>query len=178
MEIRDAAKLGLDAKFERIEFPGIMTGMRNTISEDRDPIRENLDHIAGLDFYEEQARFVDKYVLEVSGGGIKGKKIFITSGARPLIPVKISQSIDSVSTGDFDALLIPGGYSPEKLGVHENAVKFTRDFMNSGKPVFAICHAGQLLIAADVVRGRKMTGCKSIVEDIKNAGAEFIDQLE
>ena len=48
--------------------------------------------------------------------------------------------------------------------------------MNSGKPVFAICHAGQLLISADVLKGRKMTGWKSIVQDIKNSGAEFLDR--
>jgi protease I len=97
-------------------------------------------------------------------------------GKKEGTPVKIDKSLDSVSVGDFDALLIPGGYSPDKLRAHESAVKFTRDFMKSGKPVFAICHAGQLLVSADVLHGRKMTGWKSIVQDIKNAGAEFIDQ--
>ena len=48
--------------------------------------------------------------------------------------------------------------------------------MESGKPVFAICHAPQLLITADVLKGKKVTGYKSIIQDIKNAGAEFIDQ--
>jgi protease I len=90
--------------------------------------------------------------------------------------VKIDKSVESLSVDEFDALLIPGGYSPDKLRAHENAVKFAKDFMESGKPVFAICHAGQLLISADVIRGRKMTGWKSIVQDIKNAGAAFIDK--
>jgi protease I len=80
-----------------------------------------------------------------------------------------------VNPGDFDALLIPGGYSPDKLRVDEDAVRFARDFIQSGKPIFAICHAAQLLITADVLRGRKLTGWKSIVQDIKNAGAEYID---
>ena len=53
---------------------------------------------------------------------------------------------------------------------------FAGDFVRSGKPVFAICHAPQLLITADVIRGRQITGYASIVQDIKNAGAEFIDQ--
>jgi protease I len=55
-------------------------------------------------------------------------------------------------------------------------VEFTRDFFESGKPVFAICHAPQLLISADVIRGKKVTGWKSIVKDIENAGATFLDQ--
>jgi protease I len=100
----------------------------------------------------------------------------IVKGKKDDTPVTVDKSIDSVSPGDFDALLIPGGYSPDKLRAHENAVEFARDFMKSGKPVFAICHAGQLLISADVIRGRTMTGWKSIVQDIKNAGAKFIDQ--
>lgn len=98
------------------------------------------------------------------------------TGKKDDTPVRIDKSVDSVTIDDFDALLIPGGYSPDKLRVDENAVTFTRDFMQSGKPVFAICHAGQLLITADVIRGRRMTGWKSIIQDIKNAGAEFVDQ--
>ena len=95
-----------------------------------------------------------------AGKTVKGKK--------EETPVKIDESIESAAVGDFDALLIPGGYSPDKLRADEKAVKFAREFMQSGKPVFAICHAGQLLISADVIRGRKMTGWKSIVQDIKN----------
>lgn len=53
---------------------------------------------------------------------------------------------------------------------------FTRDFVSTGKPVFAICHGPQLLISAEVVRGRKLTAVKPIVIDLKNAGAEFYDQ--
>ncbi len=77
---------------------------------------------------------------------------------------------------DFDALLIPGGYSPDKLRADEDAVRFVKDFVESGKPVFSICHAPQLLITAQVLKGRKVTGWKSIVQDIKNAGAIFLDQ--
>ncbi|NLL13582.1 MAG: DJ-1/PfpI/YhbO family deglycase/protease, partial [Fibrobacter sp.] len=76
----------------------------------------------------------------------------------------------------YDALFIPGGYSPDQLRASAAPVKLVRDFMESGKPVFAICHAPQLLITADVLKGKKVTGYKSIIQDIKNAGAEFIDQ--
>ncbi|TDN58161.1 type 1 glutamine amidotransferase domain-containing protein [Scandinavium goeteborgense] len=90
--------------------------------------------------------------------------------------VAIDKAIDEVRPADFDALLLPGGYSPDQLRGDERFVTFTRDFINSGKPVFAICHGPQLLISADVLRGRKLTAVKPIVVDVKNAGGEFYDQ--
>ncbi|WP_414165022.1 type 1 glutamine amidotransferase domain-containing protein [Superficieibacter sp. BNK-5] len=90
--------------------------------------------------------------------------------------IKIDKSIDDVSPEEFDALLLPGGHSPDSLRGDDRFVTFTREFVNSGKPVFAICHGPQLLISAEVVRGRKLTAVKPIVIDVKNAGAEFFDQ--
>jgi len=103
-----------------------------------------------------------------SGATVKGKK----QGT----PVKIDQTAKAVKVTDFDALLIPGGYSPDKLRVDEQVVRFVKEFVESGKPVCAICHAPQLLITAQVLRGRRITGWKSLIQDIKNAGAEFVDQ--
>ena len=103
-----------------------------------------------------------------TGQTVKGKKRDT--------PVQIHKAVKDVSVQDFDALLIPGGYSPDKLRVDSSAVKFSGEFVRSGKPVFMICHAPQLLITADVLRGRRVTGYKSIIQDIKNAGAEFMDQ--
>lgn len=88
----------------------------------------------------------------------------------------IDKSIDEVTPAEFDALLLPGGNSPDYLRGDNRFVTFTRDFVNSGKPVFAICHGPQLLISADVIRGRKLTAVKPIIIDVKNAGAEFYDQ--
>jgi protease I len=90
--------------------------------------------------------------------------------------VRIDRAVRDVSVGDFDALFIPGGYSPDKLRIDEAAVRFAGEFVTSGKPVFAICHAAQLLITARVLGGRRVTGWKSIIQDIKNAGAEYIDK--
>lgn len=103
-----------------------------------------------------------------AGETVKGKK----EGTQ----VKIDRSVKEASVEDFDALLIPGGYSPDHLRINEHAVRFARAFVESGKPVFAICHAPQLLITADVIRGRKITGWPSVIQDIKNAGAEYIDR--
>lgn len=102
------------------------------------------------------------------GAKVKGKK--------KQTPVTIDKTVADVVVDEFDALLIPGGYSPDKLRVDDNIVNFVREFVESGKPVFSICHAPQLLISADVIRGRTITGWKSIVQDIKNAGAKFVDE--
>lgn len=97
-------------------------------------------------------------------------------GKKEQTPVTIDRAASDVSPDEFDALFIPGGYSPDKLRAHDAPVEFVRRFVESDKPVFAICHAPQLLITAQVIRGRKITGWKSIIQDIKNAGAEYIDR--
>lgn len=104
------------------------------------------------------------------------EKDTVVKGKKEATPVEISLSIDEAKPENFAALLIPGGYSPDHLRAHPEPVRFTREFMASGKPVFCICHGAQLLITAKVLEGRKLTGWKSIVQDIKNAGADFTDQ--
>jgi len=101
------------------------------------------------------------------GATVKGKK----EGTE----AKIDKALEGASAEEFDALLIPGGYSPDRLRAHPDAVNFARKFMEDKKPVFSICHGAQLLITADTLRGRKATGWKSIAQDIKNAGAEYRD---
>ncbi|BDZ68933.1 type 1 glutamine amidotransferase domain-containing protein [Methanobacterium ferruginis] len=103
----------------------------------------------------------------------KGKTV---RGKRDKTPVKIDKGLDEVSPYDFDAILIPGGYSPDILRGEDKAVEFIKVFFNSGKPIFAICHGPQLLITAHVLDGKKVTGWKSIIQDIKNSGAEYINQ--
>jgi protease I len=83
---------------------------------------------------------------------------------------------DSANPADFDALVIPGGYSPDKLRTHEGLVKFVRTFFDAEKPVAAICHAGSLLVEADAVRGRTVTSWPSVRTDLENAGARWVDQ--
>lgn len=82
--------------------------------------------------------------------------------------VTIDRSIEEVRISNYDVLLISGGYSPDKLRVYDAAVAFVRDFPKSGKPVFAICHAIQLVVTTNVLNGRRMTGYESIAHD-KNA---------
>ena len=88
----------------------------------------------------------------------------------------IEATPDQVSAEEFDALVVPGGYSPDKLRTDEGTVKFVQGFFGSGTTVAAICHAGSLLIEADAVRGRTVTSWPSIRTDLRNAGAEWVDR--
>ena len=98
------------------------------------------------------------------------------TGKKEQTPVIIDAAAAEVDPADFDALFIPGGYSPDKLRTDADAVRFVRSFMEAGKPVFAICHGPQLLITACVLAGRRVTGWKSIIQDIANAGGIFTDK--
>lgn len=91
--------------------------------------------------------------------------------------VAVDVRLQSADVNDYDALFLPGGVmNPDKLRVLPEAVKFVRAFFDAGKPVAAICHGPQLLIEADVVRGRRMTSYPSIKTDLINAGAEWVDE--
>lgn len=106
-------------------------------------------------------------VIGTEKGMIDGKK-----GAS----LEATETFDSVKPDDFDMLVIPGGGSPENLRIHDGAVKFTREFTESGKPVGSICHGPQLLISANVVGGRTLTAVKKIRDDITNAKGNYVDE--
>ena len=83
---------------------------------------------------------------------------------------------DQVNPADFDALVIPGGYAPDKLRTDEGIVKFVQGFTADDKVVAAICHAGSLLVEADAVRDRTVTSWPSVRTDLVNAGANWVDR--
>jgi protease I len=91
--------------------------------------------------------------------------------------LNVDVPLSKASADDYDALLLPGGVmNPDKLRTVPEAIQFVSRFFEAGKPVAAICHGPQLLIEADVVRGRRMTSYPSLKTDLKNAGAEWIDE--
>lgn len=100
----------------------------------------------------------------------------VIKGKRGDVIITIDKSIDSVNPLQFDALLIPGGYSPDKLRRDNRFVKFTKHFMDNEKPVFAICHGPQLLITAKSLQGKTATGFESIAVDMEYAGAHYLDE--
>lgn len=90
---------------------------------------------------------------------------------------EVDRELSEVDPADYDALLLPGGQmNPDFLRINEEAVQFVKHFFDAGKPVAAICHAPWLLIEAGVIKGRKATSYMSIRTDMKNAGADWIDQ--
>jgi protease I len=97
-------------------------------------------------------------------------------GKRGKEHVKIDFVPAERSPDEFDALVIPGGHSPDNIRADEQIVGFVRRFVDSGKPVAAVCHGPQLLIEADVVRGKRMTSWPSVRKDLENAGAHWVDE--
>jgi len=86
-------------------------------------------------------------------------------------------TLNNANAKDYDALLLPGGVmNPDKLRRDNQAIQFVRNFFESGKPVAAICHGPWTLIDAGVVEGRRMTSYESIQTDLKNAGAQWVDE--
>ena len=106
-------------------------------------------------------------VIGVEHGTIEGKK----GGS-----LEADATFAEVAPDDFAMLVIPGGGAPENLRIDDAAVDFTRRFMESGKPVAAICHGPQLLISAKVLDGRTLTSVNKIRDDITNAGGHYVDE--
>jgi protease I len=86
------------------------------------------------------------------------------------------RSVSDVSADEFDAVVIPGGYSPDKIRLSEKMVTLVRDSFEAGKPVAAICHAGWMLVEAGIAKGRTVTSWPSVRTDLRNAGAQWVDR--
>jgi len=91
--------------------------------------------------------------------------------------VKVDKTLTNANPSDYDALVLPGGVaSPDNLRMDEKAVRFVKDFAQSGKPVAAICHGPWTLVEAGVVKGHTLTSWPSLKTDLKNAGANWVDK--
>jgi protease I len=109
--------------------------------------------------------------------------VIVGSGSKPVYrgkrgsaEVTAETTADKVRIGDFDAVIIPGGYAPDKMRLHESMISLVKKAFTSGKIIAAVCHGPQLLISADVVKGRRLTSWPSVAIDLKNAGAEWVDE--
>jgi protease I len=104
----------------------------------------------------------------------KGKRI---EGKQHRESLVAECGIREVSAADFDAIVIPGGYSPDKLRMDPHMVDFTRAIYEAGKPTAAVCHAPWMLAEAGIARGKTVTSWPSIRTDLVNAGAKWVDQM-
>ena len=107
-------------------------------------------------------------------GEEKGKEITGKKGEK----VKVDVGIDEANAADYDAVLIPGGFSPDLLRGDEKGRfgEFVKHFVQEEKPSFAICHGPQLLIDTDLLNGRTLTSFLSVRKDLENAGATVVDE--
>jgi protease I len=112
-------------------------------------------------------------LLSIHAGEIQARQHDIESaGTFP-----VDRVVSDASPDDYDALLLPGGtVNPDQLRMNRDAVAFVKAFVASGKPVAAICHGPWTLVEADVVRGHRVTSWPSIRTDLRNAGAEVVDE--
>jgi protease I len=91
-------------------------------------------------------------------------------------PMTTDASAAETSADDLSALIVPGGYAPDRMRVHEELIDLVRDVNAQGKAVAMICHAGWVGISAGIVEGRRATSVRSIRDDMVNAGAEWVDE--
>ncbi len=111
-------------------------------------------------------------IVSLKTGEIKAMKDHEWSNS-----VKVDQVVKDVKAENYDALLLPGGVlNPDTVRGDEDAVTFVKDFFSANKPVAAICHGPQTLISAGVVNGKKLTSFNSVAVDLKNAGANWVDE--
>ena len=90
-------------------------------------------------------------------------------------PAKADLLLSDVQAGDFDGLLIPGGFMPDKLRRHERVLSLTREMFDADKLVAFICHGGWIPISAKILPGKKVTGSRGIKDDLENAGGLWVD---
>ena len=112
------------------------------------------------------------YLVEIIGFGASER----LTGERQRETAVTDFGIDEVDVGDYQGLLIPGGYSPDKLRADERFVDFVREFDRTRRPLAAICHGPQLLLAAELQRGRTLTAWKTVQSDLRQAGAKVVDR--
>ena len=110
------------------------------------------------------------YDIRVAGTGEK------TYASKHGYPCVTDGKIEDFRAGDFDVVVVPGGWAPDRLRRFASVLDFVREAVRKNKIIASICHAGWVLISADVVRGRKMTSVPAIKDDMKNAGAIWLDE--
>jgi protease I len=138
--------------------------------------------IVATDGFEEWELFGPRQILQERGAevvlaSLKLDPIQATVHDDPGKTIRPDLTIDQANADDFDALILPGGVrNPDQLRLHGNVIELIRDFDDQEKPIGAICHGPWLLVEADLVDGRTVTGWPSIRTDLRNAGANVVDE--
>jgi len=138
--------------------------------------------VVATDGFEEWELFGPRQMLQESGAevvlaSLDRNPIQATVHDDPGKTIRPDMTVDEASAEDFDALILPGGLrNPDQLRTQANVIELIRSFARSNKPIGAICHGPWMLIEADLLRGRKATSWHSIRTDLRNAGAQVVDE--
>ncbi len=131
------------------------------------------------EIYEDLELWYPYYRLKEAGAtvhtvGVAGSPKTVNS--KHGYPAPVEKTADKVRAGDYDAVIIPGGYSPDHLRRCAKTVKFVADMHKRGKVVAAICHGGWMLASAGILKGKNVTGFFAIKDDLVNAGAKWANK--
>ena len=138
--------------------------------------------IVATDGFEEWELFGPRQILQQRGAevvlaSLKTDPIQATIHDDPGKTIRPDLTVEQANADDFDALILPGGVrNPDQLRMHGNVIELVRAFAEQGKPIAAICHGPWLLVEADLLRGRTATSWPSIRTDLRNAGANVVDE--
>ena len=179
-EIQESDKLGIKAEIKSVDFKFIMERMRRFVKENQAHMKKGLSHAEGLDFYEGEGQFVDEYTMDVKGEQIRGKKIFIASGSRPIVPpIKGLDTIDYLTNASLlqlktcprSLIIIGGGYI---------AVEYGHFFAAMGSKVTMLEMADRLVLAEEPeisklleeeLKQRMEVHTKSLVQEFRKSDA-------
>lgn len=133
--------------------------------------------LIGPAFQDEEGTEPKKYLVSKGAEVVYvGPQKTVYRGKYGRAKVRVDKTFGEVMPSEFDAVVIPGGSAPEHLRVEEAAVNFVRGFMKLDRPLAAICHGPQMLISADSLKGRTITCYQGIRDDVKLAGANYVDE--
>ncbi len=130
------------------------------------------------DLYQDQEVWYPLYRLKEAGAEV----VTVGTGRKSEfkgkygIPLIADVTAEQVSAGEFDAVIVPGGYAPDLLRRYDPVLRLVREADAQGKVIAAICHAGWVLVSAGILKGRTMTCFAAIKDDIVNAGAKYLDR--
>lgn len=132
-----------------------------------------IDHV-----YEDLELWYPKIRLEEEGHTVvvAAPEAGVSYSGKHGYPCVSDAAIADIDSADFHALLVPGGFAPDKLRRDPKVLSLVREFQADEKPIAHICHAGWILISADVLRGRRTTSTVGIKDDMNNAGATWVDE--
>lgn len=180
VEALEARKLGVKLTLESVDFNFIMERMRRFVKNNQAQMKKGLSHTDGLDFYEGEGQFIDEFTLQVNGETIKGKKIFIASGSRPIVPpIKGLETVDYLTSATLlqlkkcpnSLIIIGGGYI---------AVEYGHFFAAMGSKVTILEMADRLVLSEEPeiakalqeeLELRMETHTKSVVREFRRGGA-------